>query len=179
MNTIKMPGFNAEASLYVGKVCYPGRYQQPALGGQHEEPQRTVLIPQLMISDPFVDDGGSGGVSGNDSDPWGRGEDGIDEVNVRGEPRRSYAVSFPEVRVPSTPDRVPSGPSSPKSVYDRCGLDRVICNMRCVQDNKIVFESCMQATGQRRDICETARNTNVRDCKKQCEGNWVECRYRH
>jgi hypothetical protein len=47
MNTMNMPGFTAEASLYNVKGYYTGRYRQEALGGQRGEPQRTVVIPQL------------------------------------------------------------------------------------------------------------------------------------
>jgi hypothetical protein len=47
MKSINMPGFTAEASLYISKVCYARSFQQQGLGGQQGELHRAVLIPQL------------------------------------------------------------------------------------------------------------------------------------
>ncbi len=51
MYTINMPGFAAEASLYIGKYRSTRRYTQEALREQRGELQRTAVIPQLPNKD--------------------------------------------------------------------------------------------------------------------------------
>ena len=51
MNTMNLPGFTADASLYNGKARYIVNYRQEVAGGQPGEPHRAFVIPQRSFGD--------------------------------------------------------------------------------------------------------------------------------